>query len=231
MPLRSPLFLPALILAGCAALLLGAWGFRADWRPAALQTLSAATGAALPTGGADHSGDRSGAVSVLSASSSVAASGLIAAAAFLAAKHVGVEFGWWQGPMDCSGRVQTIGSADELFSLERRTAPSRPTSCLELHGDGAPARRAAAASVEPARAVALGSSAGLGPKGGTLASPNCWPGTGPESAGRMSSAGDQTRFRSRLGHTGHRTDDPSAPMPDFQNQNSVWFGTSPVKSA
>ena len=129
MLLRSSLFLPALILAGSAALLLGAWGFEliGGLLPCKLclqQRVPHYLLAALIIPTVVLVRFRAFRLVFF-----VAASGLMAAAAFLAAKHVGVEFGWWQGPMDCGGRVQTIGSADELFSLERPDC-SKPTYIL-----------------------------------------------------------------------------------------------------
>ena len=44
---------------------------------------------------------------------------IVGAAVFLAAKHVGVEYGWWQGPMNCGGAVEKMTSPDQLFALER----------------------------------------------------------------------------------------------------------------
>ncbi|OUX68381.1 MAG: hypothetical protein CBD00_07220 [Rhodospirillaceae bacterium TMED140] len=129
MLLRSSLFLPALILASSAALLLGAWGFEliGGLLPCKLclqQRVPHYLLAALIIPAVVLVRFRAFRLVFF-----VAASGLMAAAAFLAAKHVGVEFGWWQGPMDCGGRVQTIGSADELFSLERPDC-SKPTYIL-----------------------------------------------------------------------------------------------------
>ena len=47
-------------------------------------------------------------------------------AVFLAAKHIGVEYGWWQGPMACGGLVEKMTSPDQLFALERPDC-SKPT--------------------------------------------------------------------------------------------------------
>ena len=56
----------------------------------------------------------------------VAATLAMGAAVFLAGKHVGVEYGWWQGPMSCGGLVEKMSSADQLFALERPDC-SKPT--------------------------------------------------------------------------------------------------------
>ena len=166
MLLRSPLFLPALILAGSAALLLGAWGFEliGGLLPCKLclqQRVPHYLLAALIIPAIVLVRFRPFRLIFF-----VAASGLIAAAAFLAAKHVGVEFGWWQGPMDCGGRVQThrfCGRAVFAGTAGLLQADLHPA--WDYHGDVAPACRAAAAGTEPARAVALGSGA-AGPTGG-----------------------------------------------------------------
>lgn len=44
---------------------------------------------------------------------------IVGAAVFLAGKHVGIEFGWWQGPMNCGGLVEKMTSPDQMFALER----------------------------------------------------------------------------------------------------------------
>lgn len=129
MLLRSQLFLPALIIAGSAGLLMGAWGFELIGKlmPCKLceqQRMPHYGLMALALPGVFLLRHRSFRLVFF-----VAAAGLMAVAAFLATKHVGVEFGWWQGPMDCGGRVQTITSAEELFALERPDC-SKPTFIL-----------------------------------------------------------------------------------------------------
>ena len=47
-------------------------------------------------------------------------------AVFLAGKHIGVENGWWNGPMSCGGVVEKMASPDQLFALERPDC-SKPT--------------------------------------------------------------------------------------------------------
>ena len=47
-------------------------------------------------------------------------------AVFLAGKHIGVEYGWWKGPMACGGLVEKMTSPDQLFALERPDC-SKPT--------------------------------------------------------------------------------------------------------
>ena len=47
-------------------------------------------------------------------------------AVFLAAKHIGVEYGWWHVPMACGGLVEKMTSPDQLFALERPDC-SKPT--------------------------------------------------------------------------------------------------------
>ena len=56
----------------------------------------------------------------------VVASLTMGTAVFLAGKHIGVEYGWWMGPMSCGGLVEKMMSPDQLFALERPDC-SKPT--------------------------------------------------------------------------------------------------------
>ena len=96
-------------------------------------------------------GDQVGAArKVLIAALAVIAAGMLWNA-YLGVYHSGIEWKWWQGPTDCSGALDNLGSAGNLAKHiadhERRAlrrsglALSRPVACRLQCADLAHARR------------------------------------------------------------------------------------------